>query len=123
MLPVCPFPLFFRLMEWWVCLVIHNPKHEPTQTPKQVYASVKGKHSQPPVSLMGQLLWREFYYLAGHGVPNFDRMVGNPICKQIPWGRCVASWAWRVKGGAKGLVCFGLISLLSSCHHTPSPYL
>jgi cryptochrome len=37
--------------------------------------------------LLGQLLWREFYYLAGHGVPNFDKMAGNPICKQIPWGR------------------------------------
>ena len=44
-----------------------------------------GKHSKPPESLEGQLLWREFYYLAGYGVPNYDRMAGNRICRQIPW--------------------------------------
>ncbi|KAL3690722.1 hypothetical protein R1sor_004373 [Riccia sorocarpa] len=49
-----------------------------------VYAEVK-KHSKPPVSLEGQILWREFFYTAGYGTPNFDRMVGNPICRQIPW--------------------------------------
>lgn len=43
------------------------------------------QHSKPPVSLLGQLYWREFFYLNGHTVPNFDRMEGNPICKQIPW--------------------------------------
>nr|AGV28718.1 6-4 photolyase [Eurydice pulchra] len=43
------------------------------------------KHSQPPVSLHGQLLWREFFYAVGALSPNFDRMEGNPICKQIPW--------------------------------------
>ena len=31
------------------------------------------------------MLWREFFYTCGDGVPNFDRMVGNAICKQIPW--------------------------------------
>ena len=53
--------------------------HLPHQT---VYAQTK-KHTQPPVSLVGQLLWREFYYLNGHAVPNFDKMLGNPICKQV----------------------------------------
>ncbi|MCL4105491.1 UNVERIFIED_CONTAM: hypothetical protein GTU68_055622, partial [Idotea baltica] len=48
-----------------------------------VYAGAK--HSQPPVSLLGQLLWREFFYTVGALTPNFDRMEGNPICKQIPW--------------------------------------
>lgn len=42
-------------------------------------------HSKPPVSLIGQLMWREFYYCAGDGTPNYDKMVGNPICYQIPW--------------------------------------
>jgi len=51
---------------------------------QDVYAKGK-KYSKPPVSLEGQLLWREFFYTAGYGTPNFDRMVGNPICKQIPW--------------------------------------
>lgn len=43
------------------------------------------KHSQPPVSLHGQLLWREFFYTASYGIPNFDKMKGNRICKQIDW--------------------------------------
>lgn len=45
------------------------------------------KHSEPPVSLLGQLMWREFYYTAGAGTQNFDKMVGNPVCTQIPWGK------------------------------------
>ena len=44
-----------------------------------------GAHTQPPVSLRGQLLWREFFCLVGHATPNFDRMLGSPICRQIPW--------------------------------------
>ena len=34
-------------------------------------------HTQPPVSLHGQLLWREFFYCVGANTPNFDKMVGN----------------------------------------------
>nr|XP_026490035.1 cryptochrome-1 [Vanessa tameamea] len=45
------------------------------------------KHTLPPVSLMGQLMWREFYYVAGAGTKNFDKMVGNTVCTQIPWGK------------------------------------
>lgn len=45
------------------------------------------KHSKPPVSLLGQLLWREFYYTAAAFEPNFDRMMGNSFCLQIPWQR------------------------------------
>ena len=43
------------------------------------------KSTQPPVSLMGQLLWREFYYVCAAGTANFDRMAGNPICRQVAW--------------------------------------
>ena len=43
------------------------------------------KHSQPPVSLHGQLLWREFFYTVGANTANFDRMEGNSVCRQIPW--------------------------------------
>ena len=53
-------------------------------------------HSQPPVSLLGQLYWREFYYLAGMNTENFDKMEGNQICKQIPWkkdDRLLKAWA------------------------------
>ncbi|XP_076036319.1 (6-4)-photolyase [Oratosquilla oratoria] len=44
-----------------------------------------GPHSQPPVSLLGQLLWREFFYTVGSATPNFDKMEGNKVCRQIPW--------------------------------------
>jgi hypothetical protein len=37
----------------------------------------KGKHSQPPVSLVGQLLWREFFYTCGATIENFDKMEGT----------------------------------------------
>lgn len=42
-------------------------------------------HTQPPVSLVGQLMWREFYYSAAFGTPNFDKMKDNKICLQVPW--------------------------------------
>jgi len=45
----------------------------------------KGPHSKPPVSLIGQLLWREFFYTCGATIPNFNQMKGNSICRQIPW--------------------------------------
>uniref|UniRef100_A0A6S9LDJ6 Cryptochrome/DNA photolyase FAD-binding domain-containing protein n=1 Tax=Heterosigma akashiwo TaxID=2829 RepID=A0A6S9LDJ6_HETAK len=57
------------------------------------------KHASPPVSLHGQLLWREFFYLCGYTVPNFGKMEGNPICKQVPWAEGpeaearLAAWA------------------------------
>ncbi|XP_050812186.1 cryptochrome-1-like isoform X2 [Gopherus flavomarginatus] len=42
-------------------------------------------HSLPPVSLQGQLLWREFFYTVASATPNFTKMAGNPICLQINW--------------------------------------
>ena len=33
----------------------------------------------------GQLLWREMSHLIGYSTPNFGQMVGNPVCRQIPW--------------------------------------
>ena len=66
-----------------VCTAPTLPFPAPHRHP-QVYAKA-GKHSKPPVSLHGQLLWREFYYACAHGTPNYDRMEGNSICKQIPW--------------------------------------
>uniref|UniRef100_A0A182Q6J1 Photolyase/cryptochrome alpha/beta domain-containing protein n=1 Tax=Anopheles farauti TaxID=69004 RepID=A0A182Q6J1_9DIPT len=47
---------------------------------------IKGqKHSQPPVSLIGQIMWREFYYCAAAATPNFDKMIGNSVCLQVDW--------------------------------------
>lgn len=51
---------------------------------QQVYRSVD-RHTEPPVSLLGQILWREHFYTLGYATPNYDRMVGNPLCRQIPW--------------------------------------
>ena len=48
------------------------------------------------MSTFGQLLWREFFYTSATKNPNFDRMVGNPICVQIPWDdnpEALAKWA------------------------------
>uniref|UniRef100_A0A1B6LDP8 Photolyase/cryptochrome alpha/beta domain-containing protein n=1 Tax=Graphocephala atropunctata TaxID=36148 RepID=A0A1B6LDP8_9HEMI len=44
-------------------------------------------HSKPPVSLIGQMYWREFYYTVASATPNFDKMVGNPVCIQVPWDK------------------------------------
>lgn len=54
------------------------------------------RNSTPPLSLYGQLLWREFFYTAATNNPKFDRMEGNPICIQIPWDKnpeALAKWA------------------------------
>ena len=54
------------------------------------------KNSSPPLSLYGQLLWREFFYTAATNNPRFDKMEGNPICVQIPWDKnpeALAKWA------------------------------
>ncbi|KAL5212641.1 hypothetical protein ABZP36_023488 [Zizania latifolia] len=48
---------------------------------QEIYRSAK-KHTNPPVSLTGQLLWRDFFYTVSFGTPNFDQMRGNKICKQ-----------------------------------------
>lgn len=60
----------------------------------ELYKRIKGV--QPPLSLHGQILWREFFYCAATRNPNFDRMEGNPICVQIPWEKnqdALAKWA------------------------------
>ncbi|XP_073944067.1 cryptochrome-1-like [Choristoneura fumiferana] len=60
----------------------------------ELYTRVK--HVRPPLSLHGQILWREFFYCASTRNPNFDRMEGNPICVQIPWEKnqdALAKWA------------------------------
>jgi len=53
--------------------------------------------SQPPVSLVGQLLWREHFMLAAAAVgPRFGQIEGNPVCRQIPWSDNEALFAaWR----------------------------
>ncbi|KTG39365.1 hypothetical protein cypCar_00000859, partial [Cyprinus carpio] len=60
-----------------------------------LYRKVK-KNNTPPLSLYGQLLWREFFYTAATTNPRFDKMEGNPICVRIPWDKnpeALAKWA------------------------------
>lgn len=62
---------------------------------RELYMKVR-KRCTPPLSLFGQLLWREFFYTAATNNPNFDRMDGNPTCVQIPWDQnpeALAKWA------------------------------
>ena len=42
-------------------------------------------HSHPPVSLIGQLMWREMTHFLGRKVKNFSQMKDNPVCRQIDW--------------------------------------
>jgi cryptochrome len=51
---------------------------------QEVYRQKKN-HSHPPVSLLGQLYWREFFTVTSSATQNFDKMKGNPLCLQIPW--------------------------------------
>lgn len=51
---------------------------------QEVYRKYKN-HTDPPVSLLGQLYWREFFTTVSSATPCFDKMMGNPICLQIPW--------------------------------------
>lgn len=85
------------------CLSVRTFWHEL----QSLYGTAKTR-SRPPVSMDGQLLWyvnvfssfdrsksthiplptayrREFYYFVGANTPNYDKMVGNDICRQIPW--------------------------------------
>ena len=52
---------------------------------KEVYATCGRDYTKPPVSLEGQLYWRELSYLIACSIPNFEKQVGNPVSKQIPW--------------------------------------
>ncbi|KAG2649360.1 hypothetical protein PVAP13_1NG108400 [Panicum virgatum] len=62
---------------------------------QDVYRSVRN-YTKPPVSLSGQLLWRDFFYKVFFGTPNFDQIKGNKICKQIPWSENEELFvAWR----------------------------
>ena len=60
------------------------------------------RSTQPPTSLEGQLMWREFYYLVAEGTPSYDQMEGNPNLPPDPVGRR-RSAPRRVEGGADGI--------------------
>ena len=83
------FPIVFLIKR-----VVHFLKK--TNTDVNAENSFQIKKEEPPLSLFGQVLWREFFYTAATNNPHFDRMHGNPVCLQIPWDRnaeALAKWA------------------------------
>eukprot|EP00934_Nitzschia_sp_Nitz4_P002487 Nitzschia sp. Nitz4//scaffold222_size33694//19911//21563//NITZ4_007863-RA/size33694-processed-gene-0.8-mRNA-1//1//CDS//3329542594//2477//frame0 len=53
---------------------------------KKAEIEAKGKPTQPPTSLAGQLLWREHWYTIGWFTDeDISKMEGNPLARQIPW--------------------------------------
>lgn len=52
---------------------------------REIQERHKKASSAPPVSLDGQLLWREFFHCSGRTNPYFDKMEENPVCLQIDW--------------------------------------
>jgi cryptochrome len=76
------------------------------------YRAGKGQHTRPPVSLEGQLLWREHWYaiaaLCGYDV---SRMRGNALCRQIPWDDSPAAEE-RLRAWAEARTGFPFIDAL-----------
>lgn len=63
-------------------------------------ASSNTNRSKPPVSLHGQLLWRDFNNLIAHSANaqnpgSWGRMQDNPYCRDVPWSsdpEMLAAW-------------------------------
>lgn len=49
----------------------------------ELYIAIR--KSAPPLSLHGQILWREFFYCAATKNLKFDKIDGNPICINVRW--------------------------------------
>ncbi|PLW06024.1 hypothetical protein PCASD_24164 [Puccinia coronata f. sp. avenae] len=45
----------------------------------------KQKATTPPESLIGQLLWRDFFHLQQSEIKNYHQMDGNRICRSLDW--------------------------------------
>ena len=70
-----------------------------------------GKHSEPPESLHGQLLFREMFYLLSRSVENWDRDSENEMCKPIDWDEFQAE---KMTAWEKGQTGFPLIDAMMS---------
>jgi len=69
-------------------------------TMKSIKAEAR-KHSLTPKSLMGQVIWRDFFYCVAAYTPNFTKMEGNPICLQISWNedeKLLSAWRYGQTG-------------------------
>lgn len=50
-----------------------------------VYRRYSTDHEMPQVTLWGQLLWREHFWLLAHTTKDFHTMRGNRLCRIIDW--------------------------------------
>lgn len=85
---------YVDVIDMWIC--VYNGCH--SSIPPHIFVDLfrKIKKTKPPLSLYGQILWREFFYCAATKNKKFDRMKGNPICVQIPWEKnpeALSKWA------------------------------
>ena len=67
-----------------------------------VKANLSSDHTKPPQSLIGQLMFREMFYLLSRSVENWDDDEGNSNCKPIEWGEfdegLVSAWEKGMTG-------------------------
>ena len=60
-------------------------------SPRELWSACKkcyqtGVYTQPPQSLLGQLMFREMFYILSTSVENWDKGTDNRMCKDIQWG-------------------------------------
>ena len=80
------------------CISPKTAWHAVTDANKR--ASSKTNKSKPPVSLHGQILWRDFNNLIAHSANaqhpgSWGRMADNPYCRDVPWSsdpKLLAAW-------------------------------
>ena len=88
---------------------------------EQVYATVKS-HSQPPVSLVGQLLWREFFYLVSlEVVASISNHHSRFIWRESPID--FDSWIHHASAAMGSRILTGWKAMLYvhiGCHYLPS---
>jgi len=81
------------------CLSPRTVWYAVSETIEHAPASVS--KSKPPVSLHGQLIWRDFNNLIAHSANqqkpgSWGVMEGNPYCRQVPWSNDVKLLnAWK----------------------------
>ena len=61
-----------------------------------------GEHTKPPVSIHGQLMFREMFYLLSRSVMNWDQDKQNTHCKEIEWGTTKQSLLAAWESGETG---------------------
>lgn len=72
-------------------------------------ANFNSEHTKPPESLIGQLMFREMFYLLSRSVDNWDKDINNSNCKPINWGGYDAS---KIKAWESGKTGFPYIDAM-----------